>query len=249
MSDISNVDSGATDSVASQPVAPPSNGSAGEQPGSTPASVDTTASGQEEPKGETPDKQSRRDSRAFATLRRENRELYRRLGGLEAMLEQRAPQAQPSTEGEPAPQRQTRAPSPNDEAQAELNRSILERIEDKGEEYEEVVEKITATNFPMTVAMRDYLATSDKPAELAKALADDPKEARRISLLSERAADRAMERLESGLVAAAKPASRTTQAPPPGPTVGGRSVASFDPNKASMDEYAPHWHERRAKRT
>lgn len=238
----------ATNSVApSEAVAPPN--PAGDQQGSTPAPVDTTANGQAEPSdGETPEqKQTRRESRAFATLRRENRELYRRLGGLEVMLEQRAPQSQPPAEGEqPSQQRQTRSSSPVDEAQAELNRSILERIEDAGEDYEEVVEKITDPRFPLSVAMRDFLATSDKPAEVAKLLADDPKEAQRISLLGERAADRAMERLEQR--ASAKPAPKTTKAPPPVPTVGGRSTPEFDPHKADMDEYAQHWQARQAKR-
>lgn len=231
--------------VGSTPVAPPN--PAGDQQGSTPAPVDTTASGQAEPAGNEPDKQSRRDSRAFATLRRENRELYRRLGGLEAMLEQRASQAQPPAEGEPPPQqRQTRAPE-IDAGQAELNRSILERIEDAGEEFDDVIEKITNPSFPFSTAMRDYLATSDKPADLAKALADNPKEAFRISMLGERAADRAMEKMEAGLKAAPKSAPRSSNAPPPVPTVGGRSTPNFDPDKASMDEYAAHWKARQAK--
>ncbi len=152
---------------------------------------------------------------------------------------------QPGESETPPQQRQTRSPSPQDEAQADLNRSIVERIEGAGEEYEEVVEKITASNFPMTVAMRDYLATSERPADVAKALAEDPKEARRISLLSDRAADRAMERLEAR-AKAPKPAPKTTQAPPPVPTVGGRSTPEFDGEKASMDDYAKHWHARQA---
>jgi hypothetical protein len=166
---------------------------------------------------------------------------------MQAQMENLRGSVAPPAEGDQPPQqRQAQSPPPADQdAQADLNRSILERIEDEGEEYEEVVEKITARNFPMTVAMRDYLATSDKAALVAKALADDPKEARRISLLSERAADRAMERLEQG-IKPAKAAPKTSTAPPPVPTVGGRSSPSFDPEKASMEEFAVDWHARQA---
>ncbi len=148
------------------------------------------------------------------------------------MLQQQPPQA---PEGAVPEQRQTRSP-PVSEAEGELNRSILDRIEDAGEEYEAVVEKITAPNFPISVAMRDYLATSQNAAELAKILANDPKEARKISLLGERAADRAMEQLETRT--ASKTTPRTTRAPAPVRTVGGSSTARHDPAKMSMEEYA-----------
>jgi hypothetical protein len=213
--------------------------------------VDTTATPAEQ-KGQEPDKQSRRESRAFATLRRENRDLYRRLGGMEAMLAQFSQQGQPpQTDGEQTQQRQTRAPQPTaaDYAQGDLNRSLIDRIEEAGEGiegFDEVMDKITADNFPINVAMRDYLATSDRPAEVAKYLAEHPKEAQQICALGERAADRAMERIEAKLAKA--PPKKTTQAPPPVPTVGGRSTAEFDPEKASMEDYAAYWKERQAKR-
>lgn len=236
MSDTQNaVDIPATDSVVSTPTAPAS--VAGEPQGSVPASVDPTVPPAETDQ-EKSDRQARREARALATQRRENRELHRELGYMRAQMEAiKAANGQQPSEGDAAPpQRQQTRSSPRDEAQAELNRSILERIEDAGEEYEAVVEKITADNFPLSVAMRDFLAVSDKPAELAKLLADDPKEARRISVLGERAADRAMEQLQARLSAKAAP-KKTTQAPPPVPTVGGRSTAEFDLEKASMDEY------------
>ena len=219
------VDNGEENKPQSPPVAPQ-----GEPPASTPAPGDTPETPSDEPKPEDEgEKQSRREARAFATLRRENRELYRRLGGLEAMLQQ--VQQPPAPDGT-TPQRQTPPPDP---AVEELNRSILERIEDEGGEYGEVVEKITKPDFPITVAMRDYLATSKNPAAVAKVLADDPKEARRISLLSDRAADRAMEQLEART--AQKPAPRTTRALPPVRTVGGSSSVRPDPAKMDMDDY------------
>ncbi len=241
MSEENAVDNATTDSVASTPTAPA--GLAGETQGSVPASVDTTVPPAETDQ-EKSDRQAKREARALATQRRENRDLHRRLGYTQARLEAleaASGQQQPSEGGAAPPQRQTR--SPIDDAQAELNRSILERIEDAGEEFEKVVETITG-NFPMTTVMRDYLATSDKPAEVAKWLADNPGEAQRISLLGERAADRALERAERNLTA--KPPPKTTKAPPPVPTVGGRSTPSFDPETASMDDYAAHWKKRNA---
>ncbi len=239
MSDTETLVDNATESVATSTPTAPAN-VAGETQGSVPASVDTTVPPVETDQ-EKSDRQARREARALATQRRENRELHRELGYMRAQMEAiKAANGQQPSEGEAAPpQRQQTRSSPRDEAEAELNRSIVERIEDAGEEYEAVVEKITAPGFPLSVAMRDFLAVSDKPAELAKLLADDPKEARRISLLGERAADRALEQLQAR--ASAKPApKKTTQAPPPVPTVGGRSTAEFDPNTASMDEYVAH---------
>jgi hypothetical protein len=240
------VDIPATDSVASQPVAPPNQ--AGETQGSTPAPVDTTVPSEPTP---AQAEQSPRRDRAFATLRRENKELHRQFGYMQAQMEAlrgSVTQQAPADGDQPPQQRQTRSPSPAaEEAYDEHNRSVLDSIADRGEEYEEAVDKIASDGFPMTKAMRDFLVTSDKAAELAKLLADNPKEAMQISLLGDRAADRAMERLEAR--ASAKPAPKTTKAPPPVPTVGGRSTPEFDPKTADMDDYAPHWHARRAKRS
>jgi hypothetical protein len=227
------VDKEAEEVANSPPVAPPQGG---EQPGSTPAPGDTPAA---EPAEPTPEekaaKQSRAEARAFATLRRENRELYRRLGGLEAMLQQN--QQPPAPDGNGVPQQERSLPPAVVKAHDDLNRSIVERIEDAGEEYEAAVEKITTTGYPISTVMRDYLATSKNPAQVAKALADNRDEAQRIYLLGERAADRAMEQLEAR-VSAPKAAPRTTRALPPPRTVGGSSTARPDPAKMSMDEYA-----------
>ena len=228
-----DLDTGQETEPKSPPVAP----AQGETQGSTPAPADTAETEPAEPKAEEAEKQSRREARAFATLRRENRELYRRLGGMEAMLQQAFQQQQaPPNPDNGAPPRPN-PPPPQDTSQDELNRSILERIEDEGEEYEKVVEKITDPKFPISTAMRDYLATSENPAALARVLADDPDTARRISLLrSDGAVDRAMGRLETR--ATAKPVPKVTRAPPPPRTVGGSSSVRPDPAKMSMDEYA-----------
>ena len=221
----------------------------GDTQGSTPAPADTAANGNAEPKGEEPDKQSRRESRAFATQRRENRDLHRQIGRLEAMIEGLRPQSQSPEDGQP-PQRQI---TPQDRAafqrNAEITSMMTERLEDAGDEiegFDKVMATITSPTFPGTVTMRDFLMETERPAEMAKWLADNPQEARRISLLSDAVATRALERAEARL---AKPAPKTTKAPPIGPSVGGRSTAAFDPGKTDdMDEYKAYWDQRQAKK-
>lgn len=235
---MSELDTAAQPAASSVPAAPPV---ASDPQASAPASVDTTAT-PETPKGDTPDRQNRRESRAFATLRRENRELSRQLGYLQAQFEASRPTPQDQAESEPA-QRQQRAPAVDADARrnGRAIEALSDRLEEAGEEiegFDRVISTITAGNFPGTVAMRDFLMETDKPAEMARWLADNPREAERISLLSDVGQWRALERAEAKL---AKPAPKTTQAPPPVPTVNGRSTPAFDPEKASMDDYAAHW--------
>lgn len=148
------------------------------------------------------------------------------------------------------PQRQERSPAqvaPNPDL-AEHARSVVERIEDAGEEiegFDKVMETITAESFPINRVIMDFLGETEKPADMAKWLADNPSEARRISRMSDAVAVRALEKAEARL--ATKPAPKITNAPPPPPTVNGRGTPSFDPEKASMDDYAKHWAERRTK--
>lgn len=214
----------------------------GDPQGSAPASVDTTATPAPE-EGDKPEaKQSRRESRAFAAQRRENRELHRQLGYLQAQMESLRAPSQQQTEGEPAPQQQRQSSQTDIAAslsEQETSRSILERIEDAGEDiegFDKVMETITARNFPISAVMRDFLGESEKPAQVAKWLSENPKEARRIAGLSDVMAVRALERAEAS-IAKAKPAPRTTQAPAPLSTVGGSSKAVFDPSKGTMDDY------------
>jgi hypothetical protein len=169
--------------------------------------------------------------------------LHQQLGYMKAQMEGIRSQQAPADADAPPQQRQTR--SPVDEGQVALNRSIIDSLDDAGV-AEEVIEKITADDFPINTVMRDFLATSDHAAELAKAWADDPKEALRIRSLGEWAAQRAMEKQERAVSAKPAAPAKTTKAPPPVPTVGGRSSPSFDPEKASMEEFAVDWHARQA---
>lgn len=244
---------GATPSVApSESAAPLPAGNAGDPRGSAPAPVDTTEHAQAKPEGPDPDKQSRREARAFASQRREIRELHRQLGYMQAQMESfRSPAPQAEGEGSPQP-RQTQSPADSAAARREAAaaRQVLDRLEEAGDEiegFDKVMRTITG-DFPMTTVMRDFLGETEKPAEMAKWLSENPEEAMRISLLSDAVAVRALERAEGRLSAAKAAPVKTTKAPPPVPTVGGRSTPEFDPDKASMEEYAAHWKERQAKR-
>jgi hypothetical protein len=246
MSDTSMVDTAAENVAASTPAAPQLGGDA---QGSAPASVDTTAT-PELPQGETPERQSRRESRAFAAQRRENRELHRTLGRMDAELAALRAAQQGNQPGDGQSPRQEGPPAlgavhPD---MIEHARSVRERIEDAGDEiegFDKVMDTITADSFPINRVIMDFLGETEKPAHMAQWLADNPSEARRISRMSEAVAVRALEKAEARL--ASKPAPRTTNAPPPPITVNGRGAPTFNPEKASMEDYAKHWEERQAK--
>lgn len=246
MSDTSVVDN-ATDTVAtSTPVAPAANGSTSEAPGSTPASVDATAS-TAKPEGEEP-KQSRSESRRQANQRREIRELHREIGYMRAQLEGKAPPAQT----DPAEHGGQERPSPADVAtqrrQAAKAQLALDRLEDAGdsiEGFDAVLQKITAKDFPITEAIVDFLAESDKAAQVAAWMAEHPEETYRISMMSEWRADRALEKVAASLTS--KPAPRTTNTPPPPPTLTPRGAPQVSLESASMEDFVRIRNEQRAK--
>lgn len=235
-------------SNAQVPVAPPSNGIDG-TPSSTPASVDTTA-----PTEAEPPKPSRSETRAIASIRRENRELHRALGRMEAKLEALGQPAPQQTEGDPSPATR-QGPTPEHvaalEADAEVAQTVIERLEDaldNLDDGDEVMKTITSPTFALSTVMRDFLGETEHPAQMAKWMADNPGEARRISRLSPVMALRALERHEAKL--ATTPAGKKgTQAPAPLTKVGGSSRASIDPRTGpttgSMDDYAK-WRSRQA---
>jgi hypothetical protein len=238
----------ATETVAPSPeVAPPPGG---EAPAPTPASADTAVPGEPQPEQ---GKRDRKVEKRISRLTQKVDSLSEQVGYWRGIAEAHArqPGQQPSNEGEPTAERKQPASrnSAADEAAAELGRSIFARLEEGGkeiEDFDEVMETITQPNFPINETIRDYLAIADNPAQLAQWMSENRTEVRRIASLSPAVATRALEKQDAKL--AKPPGKKTTQAPPPVPTVGGRSTAEFDPEKASMDEYAAHWKERQAKR-
>ncbi|WP_296341597.1 hypothetical protein [Reyranella sp.] len=129
----------------------------------------------------------------------------------------------------------------------ERNQALADRLVADGkdiEDFEEVMEIITDGEFPVSAAMRDYLEEAERPALVAQWLADNPDQARRIYGMNSAAAVRELDKVAKDF--APKPA-RVTTAPPPGPTVGGRSVTTKSPDAMSMEEYAAEFKQRQAK--
>lgn len=238
------------------PVAPPSVGSAGDPQGSAPAPVDTTVPGQDEPKGDEPDRQSRREARAFASLRRQNAELQRELGRREGREEAARP---PNPDGTAQPGRSE--PTEVERLRHEMAQRETERVartfwssaakeaKDKNVAgFEDARTALQAGEVPTTPAMSHYVTEmADNKAALVVWLADNPEEAERIATLDPVSAGAALAKADARL--SAKPASRTSTAPPPVPTVGGRSTPNFDAEKAGMDEYAADWNRRHGIKT
>lgn len=109
-------------------------------------------------------------------------------------------------------------------------RTQVEAAKGKYADFEEV-----AFTAPLSEPVAQMVAASDIGADLAYHLGKNPDEARRISALSPVAAAREIGRLEAKLSTA--PSPKTTQAPPPVPTVTGRSSPQRDPNAMSYEEY------------
>ncbi|CAO3447867.1 hypothetical protein [Azospirillum argentinense] len=92
-----------------------------------------------------------------------------------------------------------------------------------------------AFSAPISNSVAHMVAASDVGADLAYHLGKNPDEARRISALPPVAAAREIGRLETKLSTAPPP--KSTQAPPPVPTVNGRGTPTRDLNAMSYAEY------------
>lgn len=220
----------------------------------------------------------RRAEKRIASLTRKYEETLTEVGRLRGMLETRAPQSAQTPEPNAKPQssqfksydeyvealtdwkaeeklnarekqreEQTRTQSVDSKAN-ERNARVAERLMEDAkdvEDFEEVMETITARGFPISTTMRDYLEKAARPALMAQWLADNRDNAKLIYDMTSVEAVRELDKVAATF--APKPA-RTSSAPPPVPTVGGRSVATRDPEKMGMEEYAAHWEARQAKR-
>ena len=256
-----------------QPVAP-AQGGQGEPQGSTPASVDPTVPTEgEQPVAEDASKAAaRREARAFASLRRENQQLQRELGRIAGLMEARAPAH--GTPAEPPQQSQYRtyedytaaiarhaATEAAQQTAAQLHQQTLQRVEGEasqrkaqafrktleGQVGKDVVESLYSEDLAVSDTMAMYLIDeAEAPAELARWLVANPDEAERIAKEGRDKAGKTLARIDARL--AMRGGARLTSTPPPPPMVNGRSSPSFNPEKASMAEYAKYWTEREAKK-
>lgn len=91
----------------------------------------------------------------------------------------------------------------------------------------------SGADVPFTQAMFDALTVSEQPAALADFLGRNLAEAARIAAMPPVQQGFELARLETRL--ASQP--RTTNAPPPVPTVGSRAAASLAPSEMSFEQY------------
>jgi hypothetical protein len=132
----------------------------------------------------------------------------------------------------------TQAKDAREEAQAHRLEIFRERAVDaraKHPDFDDVVMK--PEKLPISRSTQEIILDMDESAEVMYHILKEPAEARRIDGLSERA-----KAIELGKVAArlSEPVQkRITKAPEPVQSVGGKSSggASFDPSKATMEEY------------
>lgn len=87
-------------------------------------------------------------------------------------------------------------------------------------------ETVSAQGFPVSDAMGDFIAESDDPNGIIEWLANNRAEAEKLYSLPASQVARALARVEARQAQA--PPARTPQAPPPPPTVGGRSTPRVD---------------------
>jgi hypothetical protein len=95
--------------------------------------------------------------------------------------------------------------------------------------------------LPFTAEVMALVTQSKHTARLAAYLAEHPGELRELSDLGPALAKKFLAKVEAGFKpAAAKPP--VTQAPPPGPTVGGRGVAQKTVEDMGMKEFSDHFY-------
>lgn len=136
--------------------------------------------------------------------------------------------------------RETREQSASKTKQTEIarERSVahLERVEDAREviaDFDQTMKAMDGVNVRQDVI--DEIMSSDKSALLAYHLAKNPSELAAMDRMSARELARAMGRLEATLDLPT--VKKQTSAPAPLAPLKGGAAGSFDPEKASMDDY------------
>lgn len=144
-----------------------------------------------------------------------------------------------------------------DELEAEIKRRELqaaqiraqmlnEKIDAAAERIPDLRQKIFDPSLPISTFAVDFIAESDRGAEVAYYLASNPAEARRIYALP--ATQQAIElaRIEARIQVGSQ-VRKVSQAPPPPPTVGGgSSPGPKDPADMTQEEYN-EWYRQRMK--
>lgn len=115
--------------------------------------------------------------------------------------------------------------------------------------FQKAWQTVTAQGYPISEAMFDFVSESDDPHSLIEWLAGNRAEAAKLYHADAGQVSRALARVEAKIVSA--PPARTPQAPPPPPTVGGRSTPRIDLAKLASaknpDDYIAKRREQMAK--
>lgn len=118
-----------------------------------------------------------------------------------------------------------------------------------GIDIEEIMDELSMAPMVSQTVANYLFDKSERPAQLAEYLAENPAELDRISRINTPAlAERSLAKLEARF-AAPKARPSVTKAPAPGPTVSGRAVHHGDWRQSNdMDDYATNWHKEREAR-
>lgn len=124
---------------------------------------------------------------------------------------------------------------------ADRRRELAEAHNDRMEEFGEKVKDFTdvmkgADNLKASPVVEELILDSDKSAHLVYFLAKNPRDLEKLNRMSERDAAREIGRIEQRL--SLPEPRKQTQAPRPNPPPKGGAKGTFDPHKASTEEYA-----------
>lgn len=115
--------------------------------------------------------------------------------------------------------------------------TYAERAEAAVKEIPDFYEVVSASDIPVSDAVREVLIESDKGPELAYHLAKNPDVAEHLNTLSPLAAARELGRIEATLSKPAVQPKPVTKAPAPIKPIGQGQAATKAPTEMSMDEY------------
>jgi hypothetical protein len=106
------------------------------------------------------------------------------------------------------------------DAQSNAVEAAYEKFAARAEAVPDLIERFSDPNLPVSKIMGEFVADSEKGAEIAHFLADNPSEAARIKNLSDAQQGVALARLEARF-SVAPPVRKVSTAPTPPPTVAG----------------------------
>lgn len=177
------------------------------------------------------------DANAGAAPKREDFASYEEF--VEARAEWKAEQTVERKERERAEQASVQAK----EEHAATFRDEMENDAAEDPAFAKAWATVTADGFPISPEIRDFVAESDDPHSLIEWLANNRAEAAKLYRAEPAQVSRALARVEAGI--ASKPPARTPQAPPPPPTVNGRSTPRIDMVKLAGNKDAESYIEKR----